>query len=290
MMDDEIQTCKTWSKYIQSHQVVIPVPFASFCSKSFGLTFSRVHSHWKTTADLFNAQHFIQFACTKRSFTSAHVLCSSFNGSFLSSQMTCWVCTLMVKVPPTLSKELPAGLGLRTANQNSNKMFWLIVEYFSPFASSWDSCWSANTETKAITEMIAITSKSNNALPFGGKSNKSFDNKSSSIFQLVDASVDWISNVISAHAKCPSSHESSCTSQLVVRFKYLKSHKTSCVFPLATRAKCLRSQALCIAFGMLACPSVAPIQQALHLLFSSWLMIWFLKEHNSIQISINPAI
>jgi hypothetical protein len=89
-------------------------------------------------------------------------------------------------------------------------MFWLIVEYFSPFASSWDSCWSAKTEAKAITEMIATTSKSNNALLFGGKSNKSFDNKSSSTFQLVVASVDWISNVISARAKCPSSHKSSC--------------------------------------------------------------------------------
>jgi hypothetical protein len=182
MMNDEIQTCKTQSKYIQSHQVAIPVPFASFCSKSFGLTFSRVHSHWKTTADLFNAQHSIQFAHTKRSFTSAHVLCSSFNESFLSSCMTCWVRTLTVKVPVTLSKELPAGLGLQTANRNSNKVFWLIVKYFSPFASSWDSCW-----------MIAITSKSINALPFGGKSNKSFDNKSSSTFQLVDASVYWIS-------------------------------------------------------------------------------------------------
>ncbi len=134
-----------------------PVPFASFHSKSFGLTFSRVHSHWKTTADLFNAQHSIQFARMKRSFTSAHVLCSSFNGSSLSSRITCWVCTPMVKVPVTLSKELPAGLGLcsartidlpvglglhsanfsnssadvglRTASRNSNKMFQLIVGY-----------------------------------------------------------------------------------------------------------------------------------------------------------------
>jgi hypothetical protein len=113
MMDDEIQTCKTPSKYIQSHQVAIPAPFASFRSKSFGLTFSRVHSHWKTTADLFNAQHSFQFAFTKRSFSSAHVICSSFNESSLSFQMTCWVCTLTVNIPVTLSKELPAGLGLR---------------------------------------------------------------------------------------------------------------------------------------------------------------------------------
>jgi hypothetical protein len=72
---------------------------------------------------------------------------------------------------------LSASLGLQTANQNLKKMFWLIVEYVSPFASSWDSCWSAKAETKAITEMIATTSKSNNTLPFDGKSNKSFDNK-----------------------------------------------------------------------------------------------------------------
>jgi hypothetical protein len=71
--------------------------------------------------------------------------------------MTCWVYTLTVKVPVTLSKELPAGLGLRsartinlpaglglrsanssklsadvglhTASQNSNKIFQLIVRY-----------------------------------------------------------------------------------------------------------------------------------------------------------------
>jgi hypothetical protein len=71
--------------------------------------------------------------------------------------MTCWVCTLTVKVPVTLSKELPAGfglrsartinlpaglglhsanssdlsadVGLRTASQNSNRMFQLIVRY-----------------------------------------------------------------------------------------------------------------------------------------------------------------
>ncbi len=146
---------------------------------------------------------------------------------------------------------------MQTANRNSKEMFWLIVEYLSPFASSWDSCWSAKAETKAITEMIAITSKSNNALPFGGKSNKSFDNKSSSTFLLVDATVDWISNFISACANCPSSHESSCASQLAVCCRYLKSHETSCIFPLATCAKCLRSQALCIAYGTLACPSIA---------------------------------
>jgi hypothetical protein len=47
----------------------------------------------------------------------------------------------------------------------------------------------------------------------------------------------WLSNTISGHG--PNSHESNCASQL------------------AARAKCLRSQASCIAFGTLACPSVA---------------------------------
>jgi hypothetical protein len=47
----------------------------------------------------------------------------------------------------------------------------------------------------------------------------------------------WLSNTISGHG--PNSHESNCASQS------------------AACAKCLRSQALCIAFGTLACPSVA---------------------------------
>ena len=65
MMDDDIQTFKTNSIYTQSHQVAISVPFSSFRSKSFGLTFSWVYSHWKTTANLFNAQHLIQCRSSK---------------------------------------------------------------------------------------------------------------------------------------------------------------------------------------------------------------------------------
>ena len=73
VMDDVIQTCKTHSEYTQSYQVAIPVPFISFRSKSFGLAYCWVHSHRKTTVDLFQALHSIQFACIKRSFTSACV-------------------------------------------------------------------------------------------------------------------------------------------------------------------------------------------------------------------------
>ncbi len=71
MMDDEIQSCKTYSEYAKSYQVAIPVSFFSFHSKSFGLAYCWVHSHWTTTANLFNAQHSIQFARIKRSFISA---------------------------------------------------------------------------------------------------------------------------------------------------------------------------------------------------------------------------
>jgi hypothetical protein len=142
---------------------------------------------------------------------------------------------------------LSASLGLQTVNQNSNKMFWLIVKYFSPFAFSLDSCWSAKAETKAITKMIATTSKSNNALPFGGKPNKSFDNKSFSTFQLVAASVDWISNVISARAKCLNSHESSCASQF------------------AAHANCLNKFNV-FAFRLLIAGFIQQYQSLLHLL------------------------
>ncbi len=99
VMDDVIQTRKTHSEYTQSYQVAILVPFISFHSKSFRLAYCWVHSHWKITADLIQALHSIQFACIKKSFTSAHVPISTFNGLPLSSRMACWVHTLMVKVP-----------------------------------------------------------------------------------------------------------------------------------------------------------------------------------------------
>jgi hypothetical protein len=99
MMDDEIQSCKTHSEYTQSYPVTIPVPFVSFCSKSFRLAYCWVQSRWKTTANLFNAQHSIQFACIKRSFISARVLIFTFDVLTSSFRMACWVCTLTVKVP-----------------------------------------------------------------------------------------------------------------------------------------------------------------------------------------------
>ncbi len=127
VMDDVIQTCKTHSEYTQSYQVAILVPFISFRSKNFGLAYCWVHSHWKTTVDLFQALHSIQFACIKRSFTSARVLISTFNGSTLSSRMACWVRTLMVKVP------------LLHQTNHAVPSEWLHKQqHYVPFAFCWD--------------------------------------------------------------------------------------------------------------------------------------------------------
>jgi hypothetical protein len=181
MMDDEIQSCKTHSEYTQSYQVAIPVPFISFRSKSFGLAYCWVHSHWKTTADLFNAQHSIQFARIKRSFISARVLISTFDGSTSSSRMVCWVCTLTVKVPL-----------LHQTNHAVPSEWWYKQQHYVPFVSCWDLHQSAKAALKAIAEVQASADKTkpNNA--------SSFNDKPSSTFQLVVASVDWISKSISS--------------------------------------------------------------------------------------------
>jgi hypothetical protein len=179
-MDDVIQTCKTHSEYTQSYQVAILVPFISFCSKNFGLAYCWVHSHWKTTVDLFQALHSIQLACIKRSFTSARVLVSTFNGSTLSSRMACWVCTLTVKVPL-----------LHQTNHAVPSERWHKQQYYVPFAFCWDLHQSAKAALKAIVEVQASADKTkpNNAL--------SFNDKPSSTFQLVVASVNWKSKAIS---------------------------------------------------------------------------------------------
>jgi hypothetical protein len=82
----------------------------------------------------------------------------------------------------------------------------------------------------------------------------SFNDKPSSAFHLVVASVDWkpktISNLgynqhesscaslLAVCAKCLNSHESSCASRLAARAWCLKLHEASCVFHLVARAKC----------------------------------------------------
>jgi hypothetical protein len=75
-----------------------------------------------------------------------------------------------------------------------------------PFSSCWDAHKSANAALKAIAEVQASTdrTKTNNA--------SSFNKKSSSTFQLVVASVNWISKAILEHGR--NSNESSCASLL----------------------------------------------------------------------------
>ena len=90
----------------------------------------------------------------------------------------------------------------------------------------------------------------------------SFNDKPSSTFQLVVASVDWKSNLgynqrestcaslLVACAKCLNSNESSCASRLAARAQCLKSHKASCVFHLVARAKC-HNKSNVFAFGLI---------------------------------------
>ncbi len=227
-----------------------------------------VHSHWKTTANLFNAQHSIQFVCIKRSFISARVLISTFNGLTSSSRMACWVSTLTVKVPllPQTNHAVPSK-------------WWYKQQHYVPFVSCWHLHQSAKAALKAIAEVQASADKikPNNA--------SSFDDKPSSTFQLVVASVNWKSKAVSNklfRILCLGGIKSRMPFifQLIVGSKQMhqtklqqvwvdawlsntisgrwpNSHESNCASQLAAPAKCLRSQASCIAFGMLVCPSVA---------------------------------
>jgi len=134
----------------KSYQVAIPVSFVSFRSKSFGLAYCWVHSHWKTTAVLFNTQHSIQFARIKRSFISARVLISTFDGLTSSSRMACWVRTLMVKVPL-----------LHQTNQAVLSKWWYKQQNYDPFVSCWDLPQSAKAASKATAEMQGSADSNN---------------------------------------------------------------------------------------------------------------------------------
>jgi hypothetical protein len=93
--------------------------------------------------------------------------------------MACWVCTLTVKDPL-----------LHQTNHAVFSKWWFKQQNYVPFVSCWDLHQSAKAALKAIAEVQASADKikSNNV--------SSFDDKTSSTFQLVDVSVDWISKGI----------------------------------------------------------------------------------------------
>jgi len=169
-------------------------------------------------------------SASQRSFSSVRIPFSTicpFGG------LSCWAQSLAVNVQvsstPTVSRHA----------------FTLFA--FEPVTST-NQISSAKTSSKASAEMqpSADSNKIHNA--------SSFDDKPSSKFQLVVASVDWKSKAISnlgynqhesrcasllaACANCLNSHESSCASRLAARAQCLKSHEASCVFHLVARAKC----------------------------------------------------
>ena len=165
-------------------------------------------------------------SASQRSFSSVRV---PFSTICPLGGLSCWVQSLAVKVQvsstPTVSRHA----------------FTLFA--FEPVTST-NQISSAKTASKASAEMqpLADSNKIYNA--------SSFDDKPSSTFQLVVASVDWKSNLgynqhesscaslLVACAKCLNSHESSCASRLAARAQCLKSHEASCIFHLVARAKC----------------------------------------------------
>jgi hypothetical protein len=99
---------------------------------------------------------------------------------------------------------------------------------FEPVTST-NQISSAKTASKASAEMQPLADSNKNA--------SSFDNKPSSTFQLVVASVDWKSKALSNLGY--NQHESSCASLLAACAKCINSHKSSCASLLAARAHLL---------------------------------------------------
>ena len=116
----------------------------------------------------------------QRIFISACVLISTFDGLTSSSRMACW-CTLTVKV-----------LLLHQTNHAVPSKWWYKQQQYVPFVSCWDFHQSAKAALKAILEVQASADK---IKPYNVSS---FSDKPSSTFQLVVASVDWLSKGISS--------------------------------------------------------------------------------------------
>ena len=159
-----------------------------------------------------------------QSFSSARVSFSTIRSN-LSSGLTSWVQSLAVKVQVSSTPKV------------SRHVFTLLP--FEPVTST-TKISSAKTALKATAEMqpSANSNNINNA--------SSFNNKPSSTFQLVVASVDWISKAVSnkpfktlhlnrIKSKMP------ITFQLIVGSKQMHQRIPRCASLLAVQAKSLNS-------------------------------------------------
>jgi hypothetical protein len=182
------------------------------------------------------------YSASPQSFLSAHVPFSTIHSN-LSSGLTSWVQSLAVNVQVSSTPNV------------SHHVFALLA--FEPVTSTTQIS-SAKTALKAIAEMQALANSNKKNYT------SSFNNKPSSTFQLVVASVDWISETISNKpfkTLCLDRIKSkmSFTFQLIVGSKQvhqriphraslmaaclkgLNSHKSSCTSQLVARAKCINS-------------------------------------------------
>jgi hypothetical protein len=129
---------------------------------------------------------------SQRSFSS---VCVPFSTICPFGGLSCWVQSLAIKVQVSSTPTV------------SHHAFTLFA--FEPVTST-NQISSAKTASKASVEMQLSADSNKNA--------SYFNDKPSSTFQLVVASVDWTSKAIS-------------------NLGYNKSHETSCVFQLVARAK-----------------------------------------------------
>ncbi len=199
--------------------------FTSFCSKSFGLTFSWVHSHWKTTVDLFNAQHCIQNQSSKtvvsncrsqvylqattmtnqnahlclaspQSFSSARIPFSTIRSS-LSSGLTSWVQSLAVKVQVSSTPNV------------SCHAFTLFV--FEPITS---------------TKQISLPKKALNATAeMQPSADISQHLGTQLIFQMIDASIPNTDEMCSASQMAANEHKGLFNCKTAPTFKLIFSFK-----------------------------------------------------------------
>jgi len=190
-------------------------------------------------------------SASQQSFSSVRVPFSTicpFGG------LSCWVQSLAVNVQ--VSSTLTV----------SRHAFTLFA--FEPVTST-NLISSGKTSLKASAEMqpSADSNKIHKA--------SSFDDKPSSTFQLVVASVDWKSKAISNLGY--DQHESSCASLLAACAKCLNSHESSCAFRLAVRAQCLKLNKTSCVFHLVACAKYHNKSNA----FAFRLIVGFIQKFQS---------
>jgi hypothetical protein len=164
---------------------------------------SKLHYSKNTQPD-WHGPNPIGMGQNKQSFkASAHVPFTTVRTN-LSSGLTSKFHSHAVKVPVTSTTKVSFSDDADAKTNNTKVSFSNNAD-----AKTNNASFFRHTASSTLQLVVASvddkfskgSTKSNNALPFGSISNKSFDTKSSSTFQLVVASLVWLSNATSAHAR-----------------------------------------------------------------------------------------